>query len=844
MPVLTKEWPFACRLTIYYHPLVVRLRQLAMTTASIHRAEAPDPSVAQKRRRRAPASGAAEDCHSCRKRQTPCDRRRPYCSQCVELGKECSGYKTTLTWGVGVASRGKLRGMTLPVALPPPTSPVEEPPKSTGERTSGEGPRPRKRTKSTSYVPPSEAPQYPASYSYPSYPSIDMPNSSSWKSIPYSNQSPLIHTPAQHPKQHSCPSISSMLGSPTIDTAISSSADSVHSAMSLASYRDQRFEYFPRQSSPPDEHNYHGSVPIPFSSNRVRHYQEPASPIVFTPVEMPQPYHHQWPSSAPQASPVPGTTYDQAANFSFSPPQTDWTLPSPAYGNSQNAFSLREEPLPTVLEAVDEPTEADDEAGSRLENAVPDYSLSIPRELTLTHSSPRTRSLIDYYDKAICPVLVAFDGPSNPYRMHVLPLAFQNDGLQNALAALATNNLRMRRLKNIPSFRSTPDQTTREIASSIGRPSAEEQKYKAASIELLNSQLANAWQASDDAVLATLLILCLFHVCDTGFSKFKTQLAGVQKLLRLRGRRLRSDFVGWVEMFFAWFGKGMTPSAPDDRISNFRNLDVMTSAVNDRETEIQGDSLDLFNFASDLGALEQFSGCDGRLFKIIARLGRLNVLSQGKPVREMPESKSIRAAPTDYYSLGSHQASTSDSSYAQPGIRNERLQFSREWTDIRQRLHAWEMNSTGSPAATAGNLTGQSDLMHISESFRYSALLYTERLARPDVPSADPNIQAFVDKSIFHIQAIGPTSCVLKFMLWPIFITGTECINEEYRSMIRRTCIDIQQESGFYNNVSGLEVLERVWKDMDAGAPADPSDPQVFRWRQAMKRADGEYIVI
>jgi hypothetical protein len=70
----------------------------------------------RKRRRRAPASGAADDCFACTKRNIKCDRRRPYCSPCLEFGKECSGYKTQLTWGVGVASRGKLRGLSLPVA--------------------------------------------------------------------------------------------------------------------------------------------------------------------------------------------------------------------------------------------------------------------------------------------------------------------------------------------------------------------------------------------------------------------------------------------------------------------------------------------------------------------------------------------------------------------------------------------------------------------------------------------------------------------------------------------------------------------------------------------------------
>src|SRR6187402_1087290 len=90
-------------------------------------ASSDPPTVPQrKRRRRAPASGASDDCFACIKRNTKCDRRRPYCSQCLEVGKECSGYKTQLTWGVGVASRGKLRGLSLPVArsAPAPKSPT------------------------------------------------------------------------------------------------------------------------------------------------------------------------------------------------------------------------------------------------------------------------------------------------------------------------------------------------------------------------------------------------------------------------------------------------------------------------------------------------------------------------------------------------------------------------------------------------------------------------------------------------------------------------------------------------------------------------------------------------
>lgn len=95
----------------------------------------------RKRRRRAPASGASDDCFACTKRNTKCDRRRPYCSPCLEVGKECSGYKTQLTWGVGVASRGKLRGLSLPIArsAPAPKSPPRTRPRAISTISKAQG---------------------------------------------------------------------------------------------------------------------------------------------------------------------------------------------------------------------------------------------------------------------------------------------------------------------------------------------------------------------------------------------------------------------------------------------------------------------------------------------------------------------------------------------------------------------------------------------------------------------------------------------------------------------------------------------------------------------------------
>src|SRR5262249_4373537 len=111
-----------------------------------------------------------------------------------------------------------------------------------------------------------------------------------------------------------------------------------------------------------------------------------------------------------------------------------------------------------------------------------------------------------------------------------------------------------------------------------------------------------------------------------------------------------------------------------------------------------------------------------------------------------------------------------------------------------------------------------------------------------------PQIQAIVSAALTHISAIPVHSCVNKFLLWPVFIIGTECVHVTDRDMIRMRCMEIMRESGFFNNLSGLEVLERVWAEDDSGDGTgfNSNDngldvpmlsalgAQAFRWRRAM----------
>lgn len=57
-------------------------------------------------------------CYTCRRRRVPCDKVLPTCWKCYLAGKECLGYKKPLTWVKGVASRGKMMGLTFDDVAP------------------------------------------------------------------------------------------------------------------------------------------------------------------------------------------------------------------------------------------------------------------------------------------------------------------------------------------------------------------------------------------------------------------------------------------------------------------------------------------------------------------------------------------------------------------------------------------------------------------------------------------------------------------------------------------------------------------------------------------------------
>ena len=168
----------------------------------------------------------------------------------------------------------------------------------------------------------------------------------------------------------------------------------------------------------------------------------------------------------------------------------------------------------------------------------------------------------------------------------------------------------------------------------------------------------------------------------------------------------------------------------------------MTASVNDREGQPQGHHLDISALSDEEWSLENLAGCDGQFFKTMARLGRLNVLGQGKPVDSSPTIVSRSLPPLPFSQPGEGDYSNFEGNGWMHIITAEDLftsettepettstQSWREWRQIRQTLQTWQLDPTilaeTNPDAPLLTPDQRMDLGNISESFRYPALLYT-----------------------------------------------------------------------------------------------------------------------
>ncbi|KAI2641748.1 fungal-specific transcription factor domain-containing protein [Hypomontagnella submonticulosa] len=799
-----------------------------------------DAQAARKRRRRAPAGGAADDCFTCIKRNTKCDRRRPYCSQCLEIGNECSGYKTQLTWGVGVASRGKLRGLSLPIAKSAPVAPV-------GKKTSSRARASSAATSNTQWTDPEEGlhkvhrddvdingdhatsiPTTPYG-AYPEYQRFshgDAPPpvpQRAWGGLP-TYASNMSH----HDQQRFHKLGASMGHFPIMGEPLSSSVDSlsdVDYTLSPAGHSYPSREEIPFVHSPTlmyENYNNQNS-PVP---------QSPAAAIMIdqrAPAPTSCPSLVYAPSEPSSLSSHPDSFEPQMAHRLVGDSDTLSVPEMESYGTSPHSSNGSH--WPSSISRDDDVTpHAMDPTSANM--ALPYENQSIQVSPDLIAKMP---FFMDYYENIMCPSMVLVDGPNNPFRDHILRLASGSRSLQHAICALSACNLRMKRRLSLgqrPRDSESGGSERLSDAQSDHHSLSEEHQHRNLAVHLLNQQLNDPTKSCHDSVLATILLLCHYRMVESGVARFHTQFAGVKKILSMRGSApyQGSSESAWMEAIFTYF-------------------DSISASINDREAQLNHSFYGLSPEANLLppGA-ENLVGCDLELFKTISKLGRLNLLAQHLPVQSVlatptgrvgtPSASSPLGSPLghsfkqptpsigDFFSINHHRYDgngfvsqldeeeiLSTGLCSSPQYDEHRSTFWREWKEARMALQSWEFDPQRVAASLPNSATQAQirDLHSLSEAFRYAALLYTERLASPNVPSSNNNFRNLVSQVVYYATSLEAGSSAEKFLLWPLFVAGSECVNELQQNIVRNKCREIMSRSGYMNNLAAIEVLERLW---------------------------------
>ncbi|KAK3326550.1 fungal-specific transcription factor domain-containing protein [Apodospora peruviana] len=835
---------------------------------------AKDAASARKRRRRAPAGGAADDCFTCAKRNVKCDRRRPYCSQCLEIGNECSGYKTQLTWGVGVASRGKLRGLSLPVAKSAPVNPgksVKSPTATrtrTGSTTStsqwiepdgnrmemGRDEMDRASDRNTS-VPPTPFLPYEMSHMSPTE---TVP--AGWTHIPFTASMSPHHEGSRYPGH------SLHIPVTTSGEMMGTSMDS----MSEVDYLSPLAHSFPREDVPTflhsptvmyDSYPGHGS-PAPQSPVIAMMIEQPRAPtscpsLVYGPSEPSSSIHsHASHVDTLEAQLSRKITHESDIYVPGTPDLDTYSTSAQSHGPFWAPSNTDEE---SVSQSIPEhnpapwPSSFPSQPASPVLRVSPDLITKMP-------------FFMDYYEKTICPGMVFIDTPNNPFREHILQLGSTSRSLQHAICALAACNLRMKRRLSLGQHGRDVGEMRLDTSTidnmSDAQPEdqslSEEYQHRNLAVHLLNEQLNDPEKSTHDSVLATILLLCHYRMAESGVAKFQTQFAGVKKIL---GMRRLSPFPpsrdsAWMEALFTYF-------------------DAISASINDREAQL---STSFYGVLPDAQLLppgsENLVGCDRELFKTVIKLGRLNLLSQHRPVQNLLGNNQQRASnraasplsasfkpehsifggglphpSTNMRFDGNGFGTTLDDDemmntlsplHSPTGYDDHRSTFWREWKDARIALQSWEFDSSRVvasllPTSSASPPTGSQvrDLGSLSEAFRYAALLYTERLASPNVPSAHSNFRNLVSQVVYYATSLEAGSAAEKFLLWPLFVAGSECVNELQQNIVRSKCRDIMARSGYMNNLAALDVLERLWAG-DWKEEASQGSGGPFNWTKCI----------
>ncbi|KAL2856438.1 fungal-specific transcription factor domain-containing protein [Aspergillus pseudoustus] len=370
---------------------------------------------------------------------------------------------------------------------------------------------------------------------------------------------------------------------------------------------------------------------------------------------------------------------------------------------------------------------------SVLEKQVPEVGDDIKSLL----AAEQTKTLLHHYDTFMAPHQIAElgDEKDNPYRAYILPLAKKQIGLLYAVLGLAAVHLGK-----------LTDDTTLVKATSV--------EYRVKAIRALSEKIRKGQNTSlsdeeEDGVFATIQILLLHDIAETGISEHGIHITGAMSVCKsilisegFNGRRQRAVFF----------------------IGNLAWLDIIRAFAGTRRLCFTQDFREMIATASG-HRFELVNGCPREIFLIIGR-----VLDKAKE-----------------YKMGW----TTDED------------FRSTLMSAKFELHAWDAKSKTYPSSDPRWIS-------VAIAFQFACILHIHRLLNPSQPASSPEIQTAVHE-ILDATADIPSDCTLiELMILPLFMAGADSLSRHSQYYVLARFREIERRSEMRNPVPA-DLLKQVW---------------------------------
>lgn len=786
---------------------------------------AEEESRSSKRVRTTLKPGAANDCFTCQGLLMRCDRRRPYCAQCLAQGKNCSGYRTPLTWNVGVASRGKMRGLSLPII--------------TSERVSRRSiVRARKKlpiSKQTSGLSSLDSHLRPAMTSQASCSTEKETKQFSFVGLhPATSPKPVVpvarcHSAPQsdiqtspcvrkHRRRHSlAPSPVPVLECLQGYQSLAGSANVWNSSNDYGSRN-------PVETSPvtaflaASEQHSGGQESFAPSGSRLCLSDNPMT----------------WLSGNGCDLNLNQLTVDYSGHELFPIVRTSMSKTDDLFLNQEyfDAFSCLTHEIsgyPNIDQSVHHPTLPQSMKAS-VQDCNDPWTLGSSQTSSMFAGQRNSLpALIDYYENVVPPTSVTFGSLSHSHKAYVLCLAINSEALQHAIAALSANYMRQREalfgsmerskqtfsdffhdefVREYSFEQNTLDAGRNQTAPIHFNGNPAEEFFKDTSCNLLIQLSLGMIGGNDDSLRAAILILCLNHVCRMGLDKLKRQFVEVAKILSCysESSMIDSKTRTWLAVIFTWF-----------------DTTALTGKENPSATNTIGISSN-----EESWRFKKRPGWNSELFNVVGRLRQLQSI-MGDPI--IQGSSSLQAdGPSlewtagsmdggfDYYRMNPNQACGLQTTPLLDSESDRHEQIWRPGHEIYVQLEnqQWEphIGNYAEPKVPPLRQVPASILADVSEAFRYAALLYLQCSALSHVagPRQIP-VQTLVAGVSYHVSQV-QTDVLL---LLPLFITDLESsgYSSQQTGCFTHACwdSDMQEDSEFLRSVSAIEMLQHLWTE-------------------------------